>query len=118
MRRKAETEFAFSERQWRKMLKDQEEEFIFFKFCILLYFKDYNTSKTEFYFEGPSNFSIILVESGVYEILHKNATQKLLTKHKTVLPAVLKHELIPYHSIHPTFMDFQRYTNLTFPLDQ
>jgi hypothetical protein len=46
-----------------------------------------------------------LLESGVYEILCKDPTSqierkiwKLLTKHKTVIPAALKRKLTPYHS--------------------
>jgi hypothetical protein len=49
-----------------------------------------------------------LIESGVYEILHKDPTSqierkiwKLLTKHKPVLPAALKHKLTPYQSKPP-----------------
>jgi hypothetical protein len=66
-----------------------------------------------------------LLESGVYEILHEDATSqierkicRLHTKHITVLPAALKHKLTPYHSKPPHPMDFQRYTNLTSLLDQ
>jgi hypothetical protein len=46
-----------------------------------------------------------LPESGVYEPLPKYPTakverkvQKLLSKHKTALPTVLKHRLTPHHS--------------------
>jgi hypothetical protein len=46
-----------------------------------------------------------VLESGVYKILHKDPTSqidrkiwKLLTKHKTVLPAALKYKLTPYSS--------------------
>jgi hypothetical protein len=49
-----------------------------------------------------------LLESGVYEILHKNPTfqterkvWKLLTKHKTDLPTILKHKQTSYHSKPP-----------------
>jgi hypothetical protein len=61
-----------------------------------------------------------LLESGVYEILHRDPTSqierkiwKLLTKHKTALPTALKHKLTPYHSKHLTSTDFPRYTSLT-----
>jgi hypothetical protein len=45
-----------------------------------------------------------LLESGVYEPLPKDHTakverkvQKLISKHKTILPIDLEHNLIPYH---------------------
>jgi hypothetical protein len=50
----------------------------------------------------------ILLESGVYEPLPKDPAaeverkvQKLLSKHKTVLPTDVKHNLTPYHSKRP-----------------
>jgi hypothetical protein len=50
----------------------------------------------------------ILLGSGIYEPLPKVPTamverrvQKLLSKHKTLLPTETKHELTPYHSQHP-----------------
>jgi hypothetical protein len=48
-----------------------------------------------------------LLDSGVYEPLSKDPTktvekiQKILSKHKAVLPAGLKHKLIPYNSKPP-----------------
>jgi hypothetical protein len=53
-----------------------------------------------------------LLESGAYEILHKDPTsqierkiRKLLTKNKTAIPAALKHKLTPYHSKSPHIYD-------------
>jgi hypothetical protein len=53
-----------------------------------------------------------LLESGAYEILHKDPTsqiertiRKLLTKHKTAIPATLKHKLTPYLSKSPHIYD-------------
>jgi hypothetical protein len=49
-----------------------------------------------------------LLDSGMYEPLSKDPTktlerkvQKLLSKHKAILPTGLKHKLIPYHSKPP-----------------
>jgi hypothetical protein len=56
-----------------------------------------------------------LLESGVYEPLSQDPTakierkeQKLLSKHKTVSTADLKHELFPYHSKIPQLYDLPR----------
>jgi hypothetical protein len=64
-----------------------------------------------------------LLESGVYEPLSKDPTAKvernvpkLLSKHKTALPTVLKHRLTPYHSKPPHLYALPRVHKPDIPL--
>jgi hypothetical protein len=64
-----------------------------------------------------------LLESGVYEPLPKDPTakierkvQKLLSKHKTVLPTGLKHKLTPYHSEPPRLYGLPKIHKPDIPL--
>jgi hypothetical protein len=64
-----------------------------------------------------------LLESGVYEPLPKNPiaqvereVQKLLPKHKTVLPTDLKHKLTPYHSKPPCLYGLPKIHKPDIPL--
>jgi hypothetical protein len=71
-------------------------------------------------YEDKSN---ILLESGIYEPLPKDHTakverkvQKLLSKHKTALPADLKHKLTLYHSKPPCLYGLPKIDKPDIPL--